>query len=303
MLFKCGGSNGGSTPTLITKNINANGTYNASDDNADGYSSVSVNVSGGGCTINTQAQWDALTLAQKRAQGLTVIRNANNQANGVWYNMVYAVINIIKEFFNSAQEAISMQSYAQQTIPHLIYMQGRWQIGGSWDSTVISHSNLTYDSVDTGNITTNYTGFNNKLITILHDVTVGNNTSITVRNGYGGVTDGGGVFAIPFNSTAELIGEHYGNTADSFTTDTNYDFVLFISNKWAYGSDTSNGVYTIDAGTLIQTGDERLDYAGSSDYATAVYENVPSGTHITLGNGKTGAQDSVVAIGIKEVQP
>lgn len=31
-------------PTLITKSITANGTYNASSDNADGYSSVTVNV-------------------------------------------------------------------------------------------------------------------------------------------------------------------------------------------------------------------------------------------------------------------
>lgn len=38
----------GSTPTLITKTITQNGTYNASSDNADGYSSVTVNVSGGG---------------------------------------------------------------------------------------------------------------------------------------------------------------------------------------------------------------------------------------------------------------
>lgn len=180
-------------------------------------------------------------------------------------------------------------------------MQGEWKIGGSWDSTVIDHSNLTYDSVDTGNIEVNYTGFNKKLITILHDVTVGDNASITVRNGYNGVTDGGGVFAIPFNSTVELIGEHYSDTDDTFTTDKNYDFVLFISNKWIYGSDASNGVYTIDAGTLTQTGVERLDYVGSSDYATAIYENVPSGTTITLGNGKTGAQDSIVAIGINEI--
>lgn len=35
-------------PTLTTKNITQNGTYNASSDNADGYSSVTVNVSGGG---------------------------------------------------------------------------------------------------------------------------------------------------------------------------------------------------------------------------------------------------------------
>ena len=36
---------GGST-TLITKNITQNGAYNAYDDNADGYSQVTVNVQG-----------------------------------------------------------------------------------------------------------------------------------------------------------------------------------------------------------------------------------------------------------------
>lgn len=39
---KLGG--GGSQPTLIEKTITANSTYNASDDNADGYSKVTVNV-------------------------------------------------------------------------------------------------------------------------------------------------------------------------------------------------------------------------------------------------------------------
>lgn len=42
----------GTTPTLTTKNITQNGTYNASSDNADGYSSVTVNVSGGGGNDN-----------------------------------------------------------------------------------------------------------------------------------------------------------------------------------------------------------------------------------------------------------
>ena len=37
-------SGGGSAPVLTTKNIAANGTYAASGDNADGYSSVTVNV-------------------------------------------------------------------------------------------------------------------------------------------------------------------------------------------------------------------------------------------------------------------
>lgn len=36
--------NGGSSAVLINKNINANGTYNASEDEADGYSKVVVSV-------------------------------------------------------------------------------------------------------------------------------------------------------------------------------------------------------------------------------------------------------------------
>ena len=39
--------------TLITKNITQNGTYDAEDDDADGYSSVTVNVSGSSPTINS----------------------------------------------------------------------------------------------------------------------------------------------------------------------------------------------------------------------------------------------------------
>lgn len=37
-------SSGGGSSTLITKNISSNGTYNASSDEADGYSQVNVNV-------------------------------------------------------------------------------------------------------------------------------------------------------------------------------------------------------------------------------------------------------------------
>ena len=40
-------SGSATAPVLTTKSITANGTYNASSDSADGYSSVTVNVSGG----------------------------------------------------------------------------------------------------------------------------------------------------------------------------------------------------------------------------------------------------------------
>lgn len=42
----------GSSPVLVSKSISQNGTYNPSDDNADAYSQVVVNVSGGGSDDN-----------------------------------------------------------------------------------------------------------------------------------------------------------------------------------------------------------------------------------------------------------
>lgn len=44
---------GGGGSTLIAKSITANGTYNATDDSADGYSQVTVNVPTGGLTFET----------------------------------------------------------------------------------------------------------------------------------------------------------------------------------------------------------------------------------------------------------
>lgn len=51
------GTASGGGATLITKSITANGTYNASSDNADGYSSVTVNVSGGGGLVYETGTW------------------------------------------------------------------------------------------------------------------------------------------------------------------------------------------------------------------------------------------------------
>ena len=48
-------SGGNSSATLITKTITANGTYSASDDSADGYSQVTVNVpTSAGASMNSQ---------------------------------------------------------------------------------------------------------------------------------------------------------------------------------------------------------------------------------------------------------
>ena len=42
-----GGGGGGETPVLVTKTVTENGTYAASADNADGYSSVTVALPSG----------------------------------------------------------------------------------------------------------------------------------------------------------------------------------------------------------------------------------------------------------------
>lgn len=55
VLPSTGGGGGGST--LITKSITLNGTYDATDDNADGYSSVTVNVQGGASVSETQGTY------------------------------------------------------------------------------------------------------------------------------------------------------------------------------------------------------------------------------------------------------
>ena len=65
-------------PILIEKTIIHNGTYNASSDNADGYSSVTVNVSeGSGVPILTSTQWNTMTRQQKHEYGLVAIQYAD----------------------------------------------------------------------------------------------------------------------------------------------------------------------------------------------------------------------------------
>lgn len=65
--------------TLVPKSITQNGTYNPADDNADGYSGVTVNVSsGGGVPLLTRSQWDELTKSQKQSYGLVAIQDSDS---------------------------------------------------------------------------------------------------------------------------------------------------------------------------------------------------------------------------------
>jgi len=62
------------SPTLITKNITQNGTYDAEDDDADGYSSVTVNVSGGSGLVYETGTW---TPSENIARGEILFSNTH----------------------------------------------------------------------------------------------------------------------------------------------------------------------------------------------------------------------------------
>lgn len=66
-------------PVLVQKAITENGTYNPASDNADGYSSVFVNISGGGGSgipLFSRSEWNALTKQQKLSYGLVAIQDS-----------------------------------------------------------------------------------------------------------------------------------------------------------------------------------------------------------------------------------
>lgn len=86
---KVEGSGSGSSMNLTTKNITQNGTYDAEDDSADGYSSVTVNVSGGVSITNgiVITEWDTAGI---RPKAVEIYGDVPNYMFG-WYNNSYSV--------------------------------------------------------------------------------------------------------------------------------------------------------------------------------------------------------------------
>lgn len=277
------------------------------DSNFDAMEEVVVTVSGGGgnCYICTQAEWDAMSMATKKSKGLTVIRDSDSLSTGYWKDFSRITVDALAEFYGGSSQTVSL---VRQRYNHLIYFQSKWKQGGNADNGTISHTNISYDSMTTGTETIRnhiITPLTNYMTAILHDVLVGDNASITLSNGYWGCIDNALAVGIQFNSEVEIIAEHFSASAEQIVTTKDYDYILFMAGKWAYGADSSNGTYAISAGTLEQAGSMIIEIDGQDKTAIALYANkpgkIPSGTTITLGNRTSGCQDSVVAIGINEI--
>lgn len=116
---------GGSSPTLVEKEITENGTYNAGDDNVDGYSTVTVNVAGGGTkAIYYDENNDFLifradylndlfgySLGEKFTEDIT-LQNSGGSANKQY----------TARTFDGSRDYININFYAGQSSPIYIYL-------------------------------------------------------------------------------------------------------------------------------------------------------------------------------------
>ena len=89
LLAKKLGGGGGGEATLINKNINTNGTYNASSDNADGYSKVVVNVEEG--AWERPSEWPDITKLDRTGEVLYLTYPATEDDG-------YVVVNCANSF-------------------------------------------------------------------------------------------------------------------------------------------------------------------------------------------------------------
>lgn len=138
------------TPNLGTKYISANGTYDASTDNYDGFSSVTVNVSGGGgggadpisvISQNTvggtlygslMGEWtiNHIELTQtvfENLTGLTLSSNYNGNGNEMWGNVfVDSPINISGSTFSTPTNVLCYLYIDEYTDPSTSQQTSGW---------------------------------------------------------------------------------------------------------------------------------------------------------------------------------
>ena len=281
-LYRCGG--GIDSPTLISKNITENGLYNAQDDNADGYSSVSVNVSGGGgesCVINTKAQWDALSFAEKKAQGLTVVRN-NGEITGNWYDLSDAESPIIirAEFYQNSEGNISLPP-----MNNAIFFTGRWDnAAGNNDNLKLTlPSSFAYDSKISGSVVPYYWAAPiDRMVTILKNTGSG---SLNYRNGYNpnGYYSYGAVISVDdANATLSVIGDFGDGQPHVITTEEAYDAIICITSKGFQNNRGSNGLIELNGIYESRSeGSEKL-ISDPSKPCMSIYSNVAAGAEITI---------------------
>lgn len=220
----------GTTPTLTTKNITQNGTYNASSDNADGYSSVTVNVSGGGgtsskgvnCAVKTDGSVDSIIFASGTF--------SNNRGQNVGLKAYVTIATSTTDFINlsgnlyPAQTPLGNLMGVEITSPSFINNIEELNLSNLLGIYLTnSTANTTLKKVDLSNciamcIPRAFTGF-----TALEEIKLTNLSDLSVSNALGGTASRGGAFA----NTAIQTLSFPALKSTSFGTNTNqFNYML-----------------------------------------------------------------------------
>ena len=239
---------GGGGPTLITKSITLNGTYDADDDNADGYSEVTVNVQGGASVTETQGTY-----------GTEVIVTSGNAPSATSHTIYFEFADETDEtiigywngtFISDAVTATTPTTYDSKTVT-LAQLDG---------VTWYSYTPPTpptpgqWETVFTGNIAPNPdTPYNYFWISDLSNVypTAGSVWRITVDN-------------TEYICTAATASTSIGN------------YVCIGNPKYSGGTDNgSNAPFNfMNAGWGAWTGDTELISDGVTVYAVKIEQQV-----------------------------
>ena len=156
------GTASGGGATLITKSITANGTYNASSDNADGYSSVTVNVSGGGGGLEYETgTWTPTSNTYAHAISL-----AKTHSTAPWFYIIWDATDSYSDTTNTIYGACywnyhqltGVYNYVSSTSYRYGYVTNAYR--GSSATAISSNSiNINYPYTDQGASNTQYSRY------------------------------------------------------------------------------------------------------------------------------------------------
>lgn len=112
----------------------------------DAMEEVVVTVSGGGgdCNIMTKAAWDALTFAEKKESGLTVIKNNEYDTTGDWFDYSDLVfpLTIECELYDSGHKTVDIPAMTRAIVFQGVYNNG---VGNYDNIELASPLSWTYD--------------------------------------------------------------------------------------------------------------------------------------------------------------
>lgn len=228
-------------PDLIEKNVNANGTYTATDDEADGYSKVTVNVP------PTPTQSKTLTLGADTPQ--TVAPDSGKVLSSVPVTLDTSVIkaeNIKKD----VQMLGITGAYEGSSERKASFVAGTMPFSGRFDS--IAYGNGKFVAVGANT---------NKIVYSTGGVTWASKT-ISGISYFMGIAYGAGVFVAIGNSSVLYSTDGINWTNATVSTTTQWKRIVYGNGMFLLRSDTNAIAYSTDGINWLEASADLNGYHG-----------------------------------------